>query len=235
MHANAAAHFVVHNIRFGVWTEAHPVDRLRQTMAGSPADTQDDWSHLAKAAAEQRFDAKLEICRWFLGSGMPLCLRVTGTSMVPALWPGERVFVHPVQGEVLKPGDVVVFAREHHFVVHRVAGRSSPAPDAMLFTQGDATTHPDLPVDGADVLGVVVAVHRMGRERAFLRRKTAAMEAFAWVMRRFPMAHCVLGHFNMSILAVAGRRAGNGRQRGGSPSAALRLSRKLVGTRWQKA
>lgn len=142
--------------------------------------------------------------------------------MVPALWPGESIVVERPDGKELASGDVVVFARDHRFVVHRVTGRSSAAPDAMLLTQGDATAHSDLPVRVSDVLGVVVAVQRMRSERAVVRRETAALRAVAWVMRRSSLAHCVLARVIIAYWQVTGRRTAGGRKYGGMPSAALR-------------
>ncbi len=155
--------------------------------------------------------------------------------MVPALWPGESIVVRRLDGEEVESGDVVVFAREHRFVVHRVTGRSPAAPDAVLLTQGDATAHPDLPVHVADVLGVVVAVRRMHGEHAVLRRETAALRAVAWVMRRSSLAHCVLARVIMRGWQVAGRRSAGGRRLGGLPSAALRRLQKMLGIPWQNA
>src|SRR5438552_14212381 len=87
---------------------------------------------------KEHFSTKVELCRDLLASGAPLRFRIRGTSMLPALWPGESVAVRPVQFSDVRPGDLAVFVRNRHLVVHRVVRRSVGIRGAEVVTRGDA-------------------------------------------------------------------------------------------------
>ena len=156
----------------------------------------DDDSGQVQAAAHdatRRFSAKVDLCRRALSSGDALRLRVSGTSMLPALWPGESVVVTPASIEDLQTGEVVVFACHHQrFVVHRVVGRATAARGAALLTRGDAKLFDDLPVQAGALLGRVSAVHRFGADRPMGRRLRPVARCLAWIVRRSTLAHAIL-------------------------------------------
>ena len=72
-------------------------------------------------------------------------------------------------------GDVVVFARRDHFVVHRVVGWTVDATGVALITRGGAKLHNDAPVHPFELLGVAVGVHRFGTDRAVNRSIPATL------------------------------------------------------------
>jgi len=113
---------------------------------------------------------KLELCRSALKCGTPVRLLVTGTSMIPALWPGDRVTVHPATTDELRTGDVAVFARDGQVIVHRIVGVRWAANLPVWTTRGDNQGHDDLPLRDDELLGVVTGFQRLGR-----RKVTAAM------------------------------------------------------------
>ncbi len=49
-------------------------------------------------------------------------LRVSGTSMVPSMRPGDLITVERAGTAEIAPGEIVVFARAGRLVVHRVTG-----------------------------------------------------------------------------------------------------------------
>lgn len=86
-------------------------------------------------------------------------LKVQGTSMLPALWPGDVLTVEANCKSVM-PGDIVVVYRDGRLFVHRaVAQRGS-----CWIIRGDAMPQNDPPVESQDVLGKVVRVQREQRE-----------------------------------------------------------------------
>lgn len=87
---------------------------------------------------------------------------VTGTSMMPTLNPGEKVFVEPCRE--LKAGDIVAFALGEGLFVHRVLRVDS----GRVICRGDNRQVADPPVRREDILGKVVQV--VGRERVPDRR-----------------------------------------------------------------
>jgi signal peptidase I len=86
-------------------------------------------------------------------------LRVTGTSMVPTLWPGDIVVVHRCEPSELLPNSVVMFRRCGRLVVHRLILRTAD----QIVARGDALSWPDDPVGVSDVVGRVEFAIRNGR------------------------------------------------------------------------
>lgn len=143
-------------------------------------------------ASRAAFEAKLALCRRVLSAGLSLHLRVYGTSMLPALWPGEFISVQSAGSDTLKVGDVVVFARAQRMIVHRIVGRPFDSDLATCTTRGDAQLHDDAPVRASELLGIVTSVHRFGSDRPMFRRLPVPAQAIAWFVRRSDIARrCV--------------------------------------------
>lgn len=89
-------------------------------------------------------------------------LRVSGASMVPALRPGDTLFVERIARGQIPAGEIVVFTRAGRLIVHRVIGTSSHHGKAYLVTRGDRAHREDAPVSSADLLGRVSSIQRRG-------------------------------------------------------------------------
>lgn len=94
-------------------------------------------------------------------------LRVTGTSMWPALWPGDTVEIRAAQVSEIKIGDLAAFTRDDRIFIHRVI-RNTMNGAATLVTRGDALLTEDPPVRESEVLGVASVTERV--PRTFLSR-----------------------------------------------------------------
>ena len=139
------------------------------------------------------FARKVTLCRCVLDEGVPLALRVRGTSMLPSLWPFETIVVRRIDTAGARVGDVVLFERGGELIVHRVvaAGR-----DATWITRGDALPTNDPPVDASALLGVVTSVHRRGRSRPMADRLTSGERALAWIVQRSVLVRRGLDRLN---------------------------------------
>jgi len=102
-------------------------------------------------------------------------LKLTGTSMLPALWPGDVVTVRKCDLAELQPRQIVLFHREGTLVAHRVL----VASQNQLVTQGDSVPACDPPVNASEVVGQVIAISRNGRlipvGFSFWRRNVASV------------------------------------------------------------
>jgi signal peptidase I len=87
-------------------------------------------------------------------------VRVQGTSMLPALRPGDEVELRSTAFNKINGGDIVAFRQAERLFVHRVIERG---PNGLL-TQGDALRQADVPVSSDQLLGVVVSVLRKGEQ-----------------------------------------------------------------------
>lgn len=86
-----------------------------------------------------------------------VCLRVTGASMIPSIWPGDLITVRYNTAE-LQPGQIVLYSRQGELVAHRIICVQGD----LLSTRGDSLPSDDPPIHVPDVVGQVISVARNG-------------------------------------------------------------------------
>lgn len=151
---------------------------------------------------------KIALCRSELSADRSLGLRVRGTSMVPALWPGDTVRVARMHARGFRAGDIAVFARGGQLVVHRVVTTTHGAGGGVLVTRGDAQVHTDAPVLPSEIVGVATAVRRFRGERPIAPARPLASRHVARVVRAWQVVRVLLGaaRFRLARATPAGRR-----------------------------
>jgi signal peptidase I len=105
-------------------------------------------------------------------------LKLTGTSMLPAMWPGDVVTVQRCQLTDLRPGHIVLYRAEGKLVAHRVI---RTFPD-LLVTRGDSVPHCDSPVDTSAIVGRVATLVR--NHRTIPIKQTWRLRALSAILRR---------------------------------------------------
>lgn len=137
-----------------------------------------------------------------LQSSGELRLRVTGTSMLPAIWPGDILLISGRNIEEARPGDVVLFGRQGRLVAHRVVEVRSPLsevrsrksealiPAREFVTRGDSMGQNDAPVRGEELLGRVLAIQRGSRR--LTPRLSWWAHAASWVLARSGLATSIV-------------------------------------------
>jgi signal peptidase I len=85
-------------------------------------------------------------------------LKVTGTSMLPAVLPGDILTVIRRDGADLLPGQIVLCFRDEELIAHRLTGKSGN----LFITRGDSLCHDDRSFREDEVLGQVVSILRDG-------------------------------------------------------------------------
>jgi signal peptidase I len=120
-----------------------------------------------------------------------LRLNVTGSSMLPAIWPGDELLVQRRDICEIQPGQVILYRRDGGVVAHRVKARDGE----RLITRGDALGQDDLPVGIEEIVGVVVAATRRGR--AVKLELTPARRVAAWTFCRSGLLTRVLLHVHL--------------------------------------
>lgn len=96
-------------------------------------------------------------------------LRVSGTSMVPSILPGDVISVRHAGPFEVSPGEIVLYAREGRLFAHRVVTRAGSPERPFLITRGDRHYHTDPPVYSSELLG---QVHFIERRQMRLRPAT---------------------------------------------------------------
>ena len=143
-------------------------------------------------------------------------VRVTGTSMIPAVWPGDILVVERRAVEKIQRGEIAVAEREGRLVAHRVVSapanagpnptstearrpgvalRFSPASSAVippLLTRGDSQLAPDAPLHPDELLGTVVLIERGHAARQPRRALNFAAKLVAGMAQRSTTATRVL-------------------------------------------
>jgi signal peptidase len=89
---------------------------------------------------------------------------VSGTSMAPAVRPGDLLLVEHTAATKVSRGEIVVFARGGRLIAHRVVDAIGNPRAQYLITRGDRTRRNDGLVSGKELLGRVKSIER-GRNR----------------------------------------------------------------------
>ena len=105
-------------------------------------------------------------------------LAVTGTSMLPAIWPGDVLEVRRQGVDEVRRGDVVLFGRDGRLVAHRVVETFDKEGGNLLVTRGDVLRTTDSPISKEELLGCVTKIFRGNR------RKGPRLNFACWVAAR---------------------------------------------------
>jgi len=114
--------------------------------------------------------------------------RVTGSSMLPSVRPGDILTVRQCDARDARVGDIALFTRDRRLFAHRVVAHSG----ASLVTQGDAIPTPDPPVTTSEFLARVVSVNRAGREVPVCVDNSVSGRLIAALVRRSSLASRIL-------------------------------------------
>lgn len=112
--------------------------------------------------AQTRGEVKSSLVAEVLHSWGSLQLRANGTSMLPALWPGDLLRIQSRTFEQVQVGELALYFREGRFFIHRVVGKSVLGGELALITRGDSMPEDDPPVRPAELLGAVAGIGRDG-------------------------------------------------------------------------
>lgn len=88
-----------------------------------------------------------------------LRLKVTGWSMLPAIWPGDIVEFERAKPSRLGKGEIILFSRDRRLFVHRIL----KSDGSTIVTRGDAMPQPDPVVSDKQLLGRVTSIERDGQ------------------------------------------------------------------------
>ncbi len=126
-------------------------------------------------------DAKRELTTEVIRQFGEVRLKVTGSSMLPSIWPGDVIAVRRKPSNQLHPGRILLCYRDQKFVAHRFLGQR----DERFFTRGDSLSCDDSPFRDVEILGEVYSIHRNGRG--------VAMSTAWW----HPMASRIVRHSDL--------------------------------------
>jgi signal peptidase len=131
---------------------------------------------------------KCELAAETLCSFGSLRLRVTGWSMLPAIWPGDILELERVKSDELAKGEIILFHRDRRLFAHRVLKSSGSA----MLTRGDALPYTDPLVAEDELLGRVAAIVRNGKCFQPRKRTSVSQRAIASLVRSSDFAARVI-------------------------------------------
>jgi signal peptidase I len=144
-------------------------------------------------AIDERDNLKFDLAMSVLRSVGEARLAVSGGSMLPSLWPGDILEIHRVAVEEISQGDIVIFAREHRLIVHRVLRISREGDEIAVITRGDRSARVDAPVSANELLGRVRTIQR--GDRNISPRMTFWTQMASSILRRSELFTRLLLHF----------------------------------------
>lgn len=124
----------------------------------------------------------LEQARQLLSKSIPVELRMSGSSMSPAIEDGDVVTVEPISSDPIRQGDIVLYQSLYDTaVIHRVVRLDRSSPAKLVVTRGDWAAQNDLPIPLHRILGRVKLVERAGERIKVVRpRRNFLRVAFGW-------------------------------------------------------
>jgi len=123
-----------------------------------------------------------------LRAGREVKFRALGSSMIPAIWPGDILVAKPAASSCPEVGEIALILNNHGLLAHRVVRRREDAQSLSgsqslsIVTRGDALAECDAVVPASAVLGLIVS--RNGRRL----RGDASASGFCLTLNR--MASC---------------------------------------------
>jgi len=128
---------------------------------------------------DRAHELKCEMAGEVLRSSGRLRLGVTGSSMLPSIWPGDTLELESATGSELCEGDIVLFARDQRLFAHRIVKTSANA----IVTRGDAMRRADRALSDNELLGRVVCIMHNGNRIQPSRNLRLPHRAIARIVR----------------------------------------------------
>jgi hypothetical protein len=115
-------------------------------------------------------------------------MKAWGTSMLPALWPGDLLTIQSAAHDEVVPGEIVLVMRDNRFFVHRLIEERKVGDRCSWITRGDAVPQDDPPASEFELLGRVTAIRRGNRSFIPSRQVSLPSSALAWTLCRWDRA-----------------------------------------------
>lgn len=169
-------------------------------VAGSVPASGEQFVSANRVVETTTANVRIELAQETLRQFGFLRMRATGSSMLPAIAPGDLLTFRACSADQAQPGQVVLLRRSQGLVAHRLVA----CEGALLTTRGDALAATDEPAATASLLGVLVGQERGLRNlqvggRYWLRRQRAAR----WLIQRFDAAHRLLNRMPVLVRLAA--------------------------------
>ncbi len=120
-----------------------------------------------------------------------------GSSMLPAIFPGDCLTVQSFSDVGPRVGNVVLVRRANDFLVHRVVRILNDQLQSVYILRGDSLTQDDPPVSRIEILGRVTSLNRAGKSLQVSSQSTPAQRALRLFVRHSSFAVALLLRWNI--------------------------------------
>lgn len=136
---------------------------------------------------ERQVDPRLALARHTLQSSGLLRFSALGSSMLPAILPGDLLTFRAATRAEVAAGDVILAAPDDaEWRAHRIIAIDGE----WLVTRGDALCHADPPLHQTRLLGILIAQQRGARTLPIDRPPDRLLpRSTRWLLRHLPLAH----------------------------------------------
>ena len=87
-------------------------------------------------------------------------LQVTGSSMLPSVWPGDTLIIERQGVREVAVGDILLYCRKGRLIAHRVVSKPDTLEKSRVAVRGDAFPGPDELLLYSEILGTVSRIVR---------------------------------------------------------------------------
>ena len=144
------------------------------------------------AAPQSRHACQLELATETLREFSEVRFVAQGTSMLPAIYPGDCLTIRSFGAIPPRRGDIVLCRRNGEFRIHRIVSILENGPATFYVLRGDSLAHDDPPSAAGDLLGRVTSIARRGRSFDPGRPEKMPHSFLRSVVRRSKIAAVVL-------------------------------------------
>ena len=138
----------------------------------------------------------LELAEEVLRSSGQLQFIAHGSSMIPAIFPGDVLLARNQPMHSIRCGEVALWSRNGRFCAHRVRRKGNGGEPCEIVTRGDALDHDDLPIQADEFLGCVYAIVRRRKRIDLTRPQGFWSRSIALVVKRSELVAKSLLRYN---------------------------------------
>jgi len=114
-----------------------------------------------------------------LSEGNAVSVTAGGYSMWPAIKPGDKVIIEPLNASTPETGDVIALIRDGGLVIHRITGIVDDNGHFSFRTRGDASLVPDPCSDESEIAGTIKEIITTGgKHKVEMRKRPFVLNRF---------------------------------------------------------
>lgn len=154
----------------------------------------------------------LELAEEILRSSGRLQFVAHGSSMIPAILPGDVLLARHQAIDSIRRGEIALWSRDGRFCAHRVRHVEKAGERREIITRGDALQQDDQPIGADEYLGCVYAVDRGAKQIDVRRPPSVWSRSVAFLLRHSEVAAEWFLRYHSLAGRIKGASSASGRE-----------------------